>query len=143
MNILVGYDHIPAELELSCSDENYDADEKIIDKIPVGTTVNELLNKFDTNDDYHVEFEGNYVGTGAKIKIIDYMGKVVDEISIVIRGDVSGDGDIDPLDYVKIRKYIMSQTTLEGIYNRAADYNDDGEIDVLDYVKIRKLIMLN
>ena len=143
MNILVGYDHIPAELELSCSDENYDADEKIIDKIPVGTTVNELLNKFDTNDDYHVEFEGDYVGTGAKIKIIDYMGKVVDEISIVIRGDVSGDGDIDPLDYVKIRKYIMSQTTLEGIYNRAADYNDDGEIDVLDYVKIRKLIMLN
>ncbi|MCQ2049678.1 MAG: dockerin type I domain-containing protein [Candidatus Saccharibacteria bacterium] len=143
VEILVGYDHVPEPLEISSSNENYDATEKIIDKIPYGTTLDELLSEFTFNSDYHAESDDVYAATGAVIRIVDYMGRVVDEITLVVRGDVSGDGDIDPLDYVKIRKYIMSQTTLEGIYNRAADYNDDGEIDVLDYVKIRKLIMLN
>lgn len=143
VGIYVGYDHVPEPLEISNSNENYDATEKIIDKIPYGTTLTELLDEFTLNSDYRAESDDMYAATGAVIRIVDYMGNVVDEITLIVRGDVSGDGNIDPLDYVKVRKYIMLQTTLDGIYNRAADYNDDGEIDVLDYVKIRKLIMTN
>ena len=59
----------------------------------------------------------------------------------VIYGDSNGDGEIDALDYVKIRKYIMNSNNLSGAYLEASDANKDGEVDSLDYVKIRKYIM--
>ena len=60
---------------------------------------------------------------------------------IVIRGDANGDGEIDAVDYVKVYKYIMGGSSLDGSYAIAADVNNDGTVDAIDYVKLYKYIM--
>ena len=61
---------------------------------------------------------------------------------LVLKGDVNGDGDIAPIDYVKIKNHIMEEKIIEeDIYKLAADYNDDEGITPLDYVKVKNHIM--
>lgn len=61
---------------------------------------------------------------------------------MVLKGDVNGDGDVAPIDYVKIKNHIMKEKIIEeGIYKLAADYNDDTGITPLDYVKVKNHIM--
>ena len=61
--------------------------------------------------------------------------------TVVIKGDVNGDGAIYATDYVKIRNHIMKGTNLYGAYLLAADVNNDGNVYATDYVKIRNYIM--
>ena len=76
------------------------------------------------------------VGTGAKIKIDG-----VEKYTIVKIGDVSGDGDITPSDYVKVKNKIMDTTKLNTFETKAADANRDGKITPADYVKVKNHIM--
>ena len=59
----------------------------------------------------------------------------------VIYGDVSGDGRINAVDYVKIKNYIMGRVSLNNSYREAADANKDGKVNAVDYVKIKNYIM--
>lgn len=78
---------------------------------------------------------GDVLGTGAKVKVEDK------EYTLVVLGDVNGDGKITPLDYVKIKNNIMNITKLEGVNISAGDVNKDGKITPLDYVKVKNHIM--
>jgi len=83
------------------------------------------------------EIKGNtLVGTGAKVKI-----DKTSEYTIVKIGDVSGDGDITPSDYVKVKNKIMGTTKLNTFETQAADANRDGDITPADYVKVKNHIM--
>ena len=57
--------------------------------------------------------------------------------SIVIRGDVSGDGKLSAIDYVKLRNYLDGASSLSGAFLRSADTSGDGNTSALDYVKLR------
>lgn len=61
--------------------------------------------------------------------------------TIVIKGDVNGDGYIYATDYVKVRNHIMGKSKLTGPYLLAADINNDKNIYATDYVQIRNHIM--
>lgn len=62
--------------------------------------------------------------------------------TVVIKGDVNGDGAIYATDYVKIRNHIMNKgTQLYGAYLLAADVNNDNKVYATDYVKIRNYLM--
>lgn len=61
--------------------------------------------------------------------------------TIVVYGDVNGDGNITPSDYVKIKNYIMEKATFNNIEKMAADVNADGSVKPSDYVKIKNHIM--
>lgn len=74
-------------------------------------------------------------GTGAKIK---FEGKTYD---LVILGDVSGDGNISPADYVRVKNKIMGVTSMTGFTEKAADVNRDGKVSPADYVQIKNHIM--
>lgn len=79
--------------------------------------------------------EDEYVGTGMIIKlIIDGVEK--DSKTIVVLGDVNGDGIIDPLDSGKIINHYLERTELLNAYAIAGDINIDGEIDPLDSGKV-------
>ncbi len=79
--------------------------------------------------------EDEYVGTGMVIKlIIDGVEK--DSKTIVVLGDVNGDGIIDPLDSGKIINHYLERTELLNAYAIAGDINIDGEIDPLDSGKV-------
>lgn len=78
---------------------------------------------------------GDVLGTGAKVKVEDK------EYTLVVLGDVNGDGKITPADYVRIKNDIMETTPLEGIYKIGADVNRDGKITPADYVRVKNHIM--
>ena len=58
----------------------------------------------------------------------------------IAKGDVNGDGKINTLDYVLIRKHIMG-TKLNSDQQTRADFNGDSKITTTDYVLIKKIIM--
>ncbi|MBQ4558826.1 MAG: glucosaminidase domain-containing protein [Tyzzerella sp.] len=57
--------------------------------------------------------------------------------TIVIRGDVNGDGKLSAVDYVKVRNYLDGASSLTGAYLKGADTSGDGKASALDYVKLR------
>ncbi|MCI8482361.1 MAG: hypothetical protein HFJ27_04765 [Clostridia bacterium] len=61
--------------------------------------------------------------------------------TVVVKGDVNGDGSIYATDYVRIQNHIMGKTTLTGAYLKAADINNDNNVYATDYVKIKNYIM--
>ncbi len=91
-------------------------------------------------DKNNKEVNTELVRTGDRLEIT--VNKTVFKYYIVKKGDVSGDGEITPLDYVSIKNHIMETKKIKGdVYLIAADYNDDTEISPLDYVKVKNHIM--
>lgn len=82
-----------------------------------------------------IEKAGTSIGTGSTITVGEKT------YTVVKLGDTTGDGNITPLDYVKIKNNIMKTTALEGCYKLAGDTTGDGEITPLDYVKVKNNIM--
>ena len=93
-----------------------------------------------TDKDGEEKTEG-ILKTGDKIQI--YLEDLlVIEYTLSIKGDIDGNGQISPLDYIKIKNHIMGTNIIVGDeYINAADISDDGEISPLDYVKVRNYIM--
>ena len=76
-----------------------------------------------------------YFGTNSKIKLD---GK---SYTLVMLGDVSGDGQVKSKDYMMIKNYIMSGYKLTLSQKEAADVNRDGNIKSKDYMMIKNYIM--
>lgn len=56
-------------------------------------------------------------------------------VTIVVTGDVSGDGKITITDVVKLQKYVVGSDRLSGAYAKAADINGDGKVTITDVVQ--------
>lgn len=81
------------------------------------------------------EITGGTISTGMTITITTNGSTV--NYSVVVRGDLNGDGKMSALDYVKIRNYLDGASSLSGAYLKSADTNGDGKVTALDYVKVR------
>lgn len=139
-------------IELSENDINVDSSLKvendIISKVEPETTVKDLCDKISTTYALEVKRangdvlgENDIVGTGTTINFKDTNGNVICTYTIVIYGDINGDGYILANDYVLIKKHIMDDGGLSGIKSTAADVNKDGDILANDYVLIKNHIM--
>jgi hypothetical protein len=82
------------------------------------------------------EYTGNAVGTGMTVRLV-VNGSILDELRILVRGDVNGDGQISVADYALSRLDILKLKGLTGIYATAGDVNRDGKRNVTDYTSIR------
>ncbi len=56
-------------------------------------------------------------------------------------GDVSGDGKVNAVDYVLLKRHVMRTHTLTETQQAAADVNEDGKINAADYVLLKKKIL--
>ena len=61
--------------------------------------------------------------------------------TLIIYGDVNGDGKIAATDYVAIKNHIMDQKKLTDFEKLCADVNRDGKVAATDYVAIKNHIM--
>lgn len=129
-------------------DTSLNVKDNIITNIETETKVSEILNKISTT--YTVEIinikdeildNDNIVGTGTKINFKNANGDIVYTYTLLIYGDVDGDGEILASDYVIIKNHIMNDGGITGIKIKAADVNGDGEILANDYVVIKNHIM--
>lgn len=90
--------------------------------------------------------ETDIVSTNMEIEmgIIYSNGVEVGEINFVatvVKGDVTGTGEVDVTSLSLMQQEIVRETELKGPYKEAADMNNDEEIDVLDLSAIQEEII--
>ena len=126
----------------------YDDNKKYIDKIDINTTVDDFKKNIDLNIGYSIDVSYKTIGgknllyTGSKTKIYNNNNLII-EYTNIIRGDVSGDGKINYLDYVNVYNHIQKvkhpesdKKELKNEYLISADMSGEGKISYLDYVQI-------
>ena len=102
-------------------------------------TVTELVQEMNSRGITATINKEGIVGTGDVITI--KYGETNNDISIVVKGDASGDGKVSAFDYMKIKNYIMGTGTLNDAYKQAADVNNDSRVSAFDYISIKNFIM--
>ena len=70
------------------------------------------------------------VGTGYTVNLVAADGTTAQSVTLVIKGDVNGDGLVGIGDLV----LAAQGNTLEGAYAVAADMNEDGAVGIGDLV---------
>ncbi len=77
-------------------------------------------------------------GTGAVINVKNSSGEILDSYTVIIFGDVNGDGEISGLDYGNVKTMATGGEIIENKISRIAiDINGDGEVSGLDYGLIK------
>ena len=85
--------------------------------------------------------DSNILGTGTVISINDSNGNNLLRYTVVVKGDVNGDGKATAADYVKIKNHIMGTDNVSDTQKLGADANGDGKVSAADYVVIKNHIM--
>lgn len=80
--------------------------------------------------------------TGDKVRILDSNGAVFREFTVILYGDINGDGEISIKDAYLMRRHILGEASLTGVYRTAADVsrNNDG-ITIKDAYIIKRHIL--
>ena len=137
--------------EIEVDSEKYDImvkDEKrYICNIEPKTTLQEMKNNIDTNAEIEIykgtqkiEDENVKLATGMKLKV--YTNSESIEYTIVVTGDLNGDGEMEDIDLLKLARYKAGlDETLQGEYLQAANiYNDDNIADDTDLLKMARIL---
>lgn len=77
----------------------------------------------------------NIIGTGTTVELI-YQGEVYDTYTVIIAGDVNGDGLVDITDYLILDLTESSDMVLSGAKNLAADISGDSEVTSADKIAL-------
>lgn len=75
---------------------------------------------------------GQTVGTGMTMK------SGTETYTLIISGDLNGDGQITATDLAKIKQHLIELRLLEGAYLEAANVDGDEEVTITDLSRIRK-----
>lgn len=111
-----------------------DETNKYLRGIKAGGKVNDFFAVSDDGSLLQIENDyGNINATGTIVQTLSSSRTVIDEYTIVILGDVNGDGAIDAFDAITIDLYIANLHEFTGAYLEAADINQDGVVNDLDY----------
>ena len=123
----------------------YDSSKKIIYKLNNNINIKTFKNNLNYNpiikSNNNILKDNDLIRTNMTITYTDDEGNIQIYNTSVL-GDVNGDGNINALDYVKIKNHIMNtKKILKDVFILSADYNNDGKISALDYVRIKNYIM--
>ncbi len=124
------------------ADSSYEKDGNVVGQVSATTTVNDFLKQFENENLVVKDASGNelsetsFVGTGATASLYD--GEtLVDQIFVVVLGDVDGNGVIDGTDYLRVKSKFLGVMSLDSYQNIAADVDGNGVIDGTDYIRIK------
>ena len=67
------------------------------------------------------------VGTGSKIKIINENQETIAQYTVVLYGDINGDGKINSVDLLVLQRHILEIQTIEEIFQKAGNINKNGK----------------
>lgn len=84
--------------------------------------------------------KGN-IGTGTQVKLYNEEDEVEATYKVILYGDVSGDGNVNALDLLRVQKALLGVKKLTGSNKTAADTSRNGSIDALDLLQVQKQII--
>ncbi len=138
---------VPPKTSYKVSNVKLDETKNLVSGVSEKTTVDVFVKYFTvTNGSCKVLTSkkrgktGN-VFTGDIVQILDSKGTVIKEFTILVKGDVNGDGVITVKDAFGIKRQILGEAGLVGVYKSAADVNGDGTVSVKDAFQIKRHIL--
>jgi SpoIID/LytB domain protein len=125
----------------------YDISKTGISGITLATTPSELLSRLTSDggtlgviaSDGAAKTEGS-MATGDFVRTVYGGGTSYFDLSVVLYGDVDGDGSVTQSDLDALRQHILNTTRLTGPYLAAADLNHDSTVDSLDVLLLMKAL---
>jgi len=78
--------------------------------------------------------ESQPLKTGTTLTVYDDDNSIIDRVTIVVKGDVNGDGAISITDMLMVKALLLHKSELLGAYAMAADVNADEGISITDFL---------
>ena len=127
--------------------KNYSKEYKVKGKYIINITSNtkktDFVKNFNNTSQYQVTRNGKALTNNDIIATGDILkSNNGDEYTLIVTGDINKDGDVDVVDIVKLRRYLLVRNNLDEAALLAADCNLDGEsLSVIDLVKLRLIVL--
>ena len=114
-----------------------------ITNLSLNTTVSALKKKTNGNELTFKKASGSLLGDTEKVTTGSTITFSTGETyTIVIYGDLTGDGEIDSADLLRMRQQLLGKVTLSGSYLEAAHvYNTSGDVDSSDLLRLRQHLL--
>jgi len=124
------------------------SDNLIIPKIKDKLLFNDFITDFTVNSNVDIKVfndaaEIDYakpLGTGHKLKTYSN-DKLKNEYTLVVSGDINGDGQANATDIIFMKSYILGKNTLEGILFTAGDVNENNSVNATDIMYLKRYIL--
>ena len=78
------------------------------------------------------------IATGDKITVYKSDNTEFLVKTVVIYGDINGNGKIDSIDLIRLQKKLINLSDITGVYSVAADVNRDNKLTSVDLIRIQK-----
>lgn len=118
-----------------------DNENKYIYGITPGDNVEDYVQVNNGSFDIVANASGYKNGTGATVTVKNSSGTVVDTYTIIIFGDVNGDGVITGVDLMSISQYVSGATSALTDYSHvSADVNGDETITGVDLMSVSQYV---
>lgn len=108
-----------------------DADKGIVTGIPPQTEVGNYIELLIKDAKGNITDSTDIIGTGFTVTANG------EEYTVIIKGDVNGDGTINSSDFTQVRRTFIGLFELSDAASRAADVDADGSINSTDFMQIR------
>lgn len=113
-------------------------------KVVAETKLSDFVGNFETpeyvkvfgSDGKEITDKNAYVGTGCRVSLMNG-DKAVDSADVVVLGDISGDGRLTSVDYLRLRAYFGGDYELAGAYLAAAHIAGRDTVTSVDYLRLR------
>ena len=83
---------------------------------------------------------GNAV-TGDVVQLYNSSGKLAQSFTVILYGDLNGDGKISLVDLLQLQKHLLGASTAKGASLTAADTSKDGKVTILDLLQLQKHLL--
>lgn len=126
----------------SIKDGNLTINNKVLKGVNPKTTAKALLGKFTGNVGIYNASgaklgDGEFVTTGCQIRVTTN-GKTETVATVCITGDVNGNGELDSMDYVLIRRAFFGTYSLTDVYLQSALVSGEPTLCVMDYIFVKR-----
>ena len=115
------------------TNNNYNVTDNYVSKIAVGTSISSIRSSL--GSDVVVESNTTIISTGTVIR------KGTESFTVVVKGDLTGDGRINSGDLLQMRKHLLEEVNLEGAYKQAGILESNGNIKSLDLLRLRQYLL--
>ena len=80
------------------------------------------------------------VSTGMTVKL-EYDGRTIQSLTVVVTGDINGDGGITITDALQIKSYLLHKGTLSEVGTIAADTSGDNTVSITDFLQVKAKLL--
>lgn len=137
--------------EINKEEHVYDPDSSLyLTNIALYEKITTILSQFNNSNLKVFNMQGEeitnlanlLVATGQVIKLYNSENEVIDSITLIVKGDLNGDGEVDIFDIARLNQLILG-AELNEMFRLAGDINGDNEIDIFDMARGNQSILGN